>query len=142
VLGLRAEGRNVSQHEDTVAAWLKEAANDLKSPSLGSVLRWTARAANVKGAATLADRALKQLELLELQCRFRADGMASDAGAQLVMQHGVSEFEMARARADYSTAVELLEFAERVTRLLERPRAKAEQEATKPVGRFVAGGKR
>lgn len=132
----------MSQHEDTVIAWLAEAATDLKAPSLGSVLRWNARVANVKGVATLADRALKQQELLELQVRCRADGMPSDAAAQLVMAKGPSEIEMGRARADHSTAVELLELAERITRLLERPRAKAEQEATKPAARFVAGGKR
>lgn len=132
----------MSQHEDTVIAWLAEAATDLKAPSLGSVLRWNARVANVKGVATLADRALKQQELLELQCRFRADGHGWEGARDMVMQNAPSEIEMGRARADYSMAVELLEFAERVARLLERPRAKAEQEATKPAARFVAGGKR
>lgn len=133
----------MSQHEDTVAKWLVEAATDLTAPTplarMAAVLRWTGRVANVKGVATLADRALKQQELLELQCRFRADGMPSDAAMQLVMAHGPSDVEMARARADYSTAVELLELAERIARLLELTRRAAPAVEVKP--RYV-GAKR
>lgn len=112
----------MSAHDDTVAAWLKEAAGDLKAPTLGAALRWLGRVANVKGVVALTDRALRQQELLELQCRFRADGMPTDAAAEFVMKNGPSEIELSRARAEYSTAVELLELAERIARLLERPR--------------------
>lgn len=136
----------MSQHDETVAAWLKEAAADLTAPTprerMAAVLKWAARAANVKGAATLADRGLRHQELLDLQCRFRADGMPTDAGEQLVLAKAPSEIEMSRARADYSTAVELLELAERITRLLERPRANSGQSSAKPVPRFAVGGKR
>lgn len=131
----------MSQHEDTVTAWLAEAANDLKAPSLGAVLRWTARVANIKGVSLLAERALKQLEILELQVRCRADGMPTDAAAQLVMQHAPSEIETSRARADYSMAAELLELAERISRLIERPRATASQ-ADRQAPRFANGSKR
>ena len=126
----------MSQHEDTIAAWLKEAATDLTAPTprerMAAVLRWTARVANVKGVLTLADRGLRQQEQIELQCRFRADGMPTDAGAQLVMSHGPSEVEMGRARADYSRAVELLELAERIARLLERPRNSGQASIKQP----------
>lgn len=132
----------MSTQEDTITAWLKEAAEDLKSPSVGNVLRWTARAASAKAAVYLADRSLKQQEQMELSCRYRADGMPTDAAAQLVLAHGPSEIEMARHRADYSCCVELLELAERIARLLERPRARPAQQETKPVSRFGAGGKR
>lgn len=138
----------MSAHEDTIVAWLKEAATDLTAPlpreRMASALKWTSRIANVKGVVALTDRALRQQEMLELQCRFRADGMPSDAAASFVMANGPSELELSRARAEYSTAVELLELAERIARLLERPRRQANngQPAANPRFGVQQGGKR
>ena len=134
----------MSNHEDTIAEWLSEAATDLVTwtprERMDAVLKWTGRVGETKGRVALADRNLRQEEHFEQSNRFRADAMPSDAARQMVLQNAPGEIAMSRARATYAEAVGELEVAERIARLLERPRTA--QAAAKPGVVVLKGGKR
>jgi hypothetical protein len=109
-------------HADAVTGWLKDASADYQRPSLGSGLRWLARCAEMKARAVLATRALHVLEQVNLSNTYRADALLG-AGRDLAIDiNAKHEVALWNAQKELAEATELLEIAERVVVLLDRPR--------------------
>lgn len=116
-------GGRATQHEATMRAWLAEATQDLKAPTLGSALKWTRRCAQARARWFLAERDLKQIEAIDLSNHYRADAMPTDAGRELVMANGVGAGAFDLVRGEMAEAVEAVELAERIARLIEMRKA-------------------
>lgn len=125
--------------EGTTAVWMTEASADLKSPTMGAVLRWAQRAAFAKAAQVVAERRLAQVYGRERDAHLRALGCGITAWEEAILRDAPSPAEMQAVEADLSEATIALELAERIARLLERPRpAITGQAGAKP----PLGGKR
>lgn len=119
-------------HDDgTTAVWMTEATADMKAPTIGGHLRWVRRAAYAKAAQLVAERRLSQLHARERDAHLRALGCGIAAWEEAILRDAPSPSEMLAAESDLSEATIALELAERIARLLERPRA---AQATRPIG--------
>jgi hypothetical protein len=118
------------------------------------VLRWTARVAKLKAQAANAERALRLLEAQREATRGWLMVHNPTALALIDCPGGIDlgapdRVLVDNARIEWTHLAEELELAERIARLLERPRASAAPKAAasppaKPATRFgvTQGGKR
>lgn len=111
---------------NTTAAWVMEAEADLTAPlprqRLQAALRWAQRAAMSKAAQVVAERRLSQLYGRERDAHLRALGCGISAWEEAILRDAPSPVELRSAESDLSEATIALELAERIARLLERPR--------------------
>jgi hypothetical protein len=122
-----------------MATWQLDATADIGARTPKALAKWAGRAAVAKGRLALADRKLRALEEETRDVRARGLNAWSEAAFQLMEQQLPGEVAVLPALAELSMAVELLDMAERVLRILELlPRS---AEAAKPTfGNHKPGG--